>query len=126
MGIIIGFFWFLFVVSGLLLCVVILLQEGKGGGLAEAFGGAGAEVFGVKAGGINKLTSVLAAVFIGSIVFIDACERPTTLFTPVEQAPALPGGPGTDGGSPPPADSSKGSTPAPSSTPAPDAGKENK
>jgi hypothetical protein len=69
-------------------------------------------------------------VFIGSIVFIDACERPATLFTPTEQAPALPSGAGgTDSGSPPPADSSsKSSTPAPapSDSPPPASSKDGK
>ena len=46
--------------SSLLLIVVILLQESKGGGLAEAFGGIGAETFGVKSGGINRFTFALA------------------------------------------------------------------
>ncbi|MDP6850034.1 MAG: preprotein translocase subunit SecG [Planctomycetota bacterium] len=35
----------LFFLSALLLILVILLQEPKGGGLSEAFGGAGAETF---------------------------------------------------------------------------------
>jgi preprotein translocase subunit SecG len=56
--------WFLMIVSMLLLIAVILLQEGKGGGLAEAFGGAGAETFGVKAHGINKFTAVVGGLFL--------------------------------------------------------------
>ncbi len=55
----------LFVIVTLLLSVVILLQEGKGGGLAGAFGGAGADAFGVKAGTVNKFTSWLGALFLG-------------------------------------------------------------
>ncbi len=55
----------LFVLSALLLMLVILLQEGKGGGLAGAFGGAGAETFGVKAGTVNKFTAYLGASFLG-------------------------------------------------------------
>jgi len=62
--------WILLVVSTLLLIAVILLQEGKGGGLAEAFGGAGAETFGVKAHGINKFTAVVGAVFLGLCVVL--------------------------------------------------------
>ena len=62
--------WVLFFVSAILLIVVILLQESKGGGLAEAFGGVGAETFGVKAGGINKFTFLLAAVFCVSAIVI--------------------------------------------------------
>jgi protein translocase SecG subunit len=52
--------------------ILILLQESKGGGLAEAFGGMGAETFGVKSGGINKLTFTLAAIFCGSALLITA------------------------------------------------------
>lgn len=55
----------LFVIVTLLLSLVILLQEGKGGGLAGAFGGAGADAFGVKAGTVNKFTSWLGALFLG-------------------------------------------------------------
>ena len=49
------FAWILFFLSAVLMTTVVLLQESKGGGLAEAFGGTGAETFGVKSGGINKL-----------------------------------------------------------------------
>ena len=62
--------WILLFGSALLMSFVILLQESKGGGLAEAFGGVGAETFGVKSGGINKLTFGLAAVFMGSSVLL--------------------------------------------------------
>jgi preprotein translocase subunit SecG len=64
--------WVLFFLSSVLLTAVILLQEGKGGGLAEAFGGVGAETFGVKSGGINKVTMTLAAVFCISALVINA------------------------------------------------------
>jgi len=64
--------WFLFFVSSILLTIVVLLQESKGGGLAEAFGGVGAETFGVKAGGINKFTFLLAAIFLGSAILLHA------------------------------------------------------
>ena len=40
-----------------LLITIILLQEGKGGGLGGAFGGAGAETFGVQSGGVNRFTA---------------------------------------------------------------------
>ena len=62
--------WLAFFASALLLIIVILLQESKGGGLAEAFGGIGAETFGVKGGGINRFTFALAAVFLGSALLI--------------------------------------------------------
>jgi protein translocase SecG subunit len=59
-----GILMALFILSGLLLAIVVLLQEGKGGGIAGAFGGAAGETFGVKAGSVNRFTSVLAGVFI--------------------------------------------------------------
>jgi protein translocase SecG subunit len=62
--------WLVFFASSILLIVVILLQESKGGGLAEAFGGIGAETFGVKSGGINRFTFALAGLFLGSAVLL--------------------------------------------------------
>ena len=64
--------WVLFFVSAVLMTIVVLLQESKGGGLAEAFGGVGAETFGVKAGGINRFTFLLAAIFCGSAILINS------------------------------------------------------
>jgi protein translocase SecG subunit len=64
--------WLLFFTSAVLMTVVILLQESKGGGLAEAFGGMGAETFGVKSGNINRFTFLLAAIFCGSAILISA------------------------------------------------------
>jgi preprotein translocase subunit SecG len=64
--------WILFFFSAVFMTILILLQESKGGGLAEAFGGMGAETFGVKSGGINKLTFTLAAIFCGSALLITA------------------------------------------------------
>ena len=60
--------WILFFLSACLLVFIILLQEPKGGGLSEAFGGMGAETFGVKSTGVNRVTLTLAAVFLGSAV----------------------------------------------------------
>ncbi len=54
----------IFFASAVLLILVILLQESKGGGLSEAFGGAGAETFGPRAGGISKFTFSLFGVWI--------------------------------------------------------------
>ncbi len=73
MGVIIGLLWFVLVVVMLLLAGVILLQEGKGGGLAEAFGGAGGETFGVKASGINRFTGILSGVFLAVVILINIC-----------------------------------------------------
>ena len=62
--------WLLFFLGSFFMIVVILLQEPKGGGLAEAFGGTGAQTFGVKSGGINKFTFTLFAIVLGSAVLI--------------------------------------------------------
>ena len=64
--------WILFFLSALVMIVIILLQEGKGGGLANAFGGMGAETFGVKSGGINRFTFTIAGVFVASAIVIHA------------------------------------------------------
>ena len=64
--------WIAFFGSALLLSFVILLQEPKGGGLAEAFGGQGAQTFGVKSGGISKFTFTDAGVFLGSAILLHA------------------------------------------------------
>lgn len=57
-------FYAVFFASAILLILVILLQESKGGGLSEAFGGAGAETFGPRAGGISRFTFGLFAAWI--------------------------------------------------------------
>jgi preprotein translocase subunit SecG len=56
----------LFFVSAILLMTIVLLQEGKGGGLASALGGQGAETFGVSSGGVNRVTLFLAGLFLVS------------------------------------------------------------
>lgn len=65
LDVLIGTILTLFFLVAFLMTVIILLQEGKGGGLAGAFGGAGAETFGVKAGTVNKLTAWFATGFLG-------------------------------------------------------------
>lgn len=66
--------WLIFILSSIVLSVVILLQEPKGGGLAEAFGGMGAQTFGVKATGITKFTAYVAAVFLLSGIML-TCHK---------------------------------------------------
>ncbi len=63
---IIGFLNVLMVVSSLFLICIILIQRGKGGGLAGAFGGVGgSSAFGTKAGDVfTKITIGLAAGWI--------------------------------------------------------------
>jgi len=82
--------WVVFAFSSLLLIFVVLIQEGKGGGLGSFLGGGAAETFGVSAGGINRFTATLAAVFLVSAVLLAATtpksaisDEPGTL-TPAE------------------------------------------
>lgn len=69
----------LFTLIAVLLGGIILLQEGKGGGMGAAFGGVGGEAFGHGAGGINKVTAVLAALFLVSAVVIALVTKPTSV-----------------------------------------------
>ncbi|MEO0481430.1 MAG: preprotein translocase subunit SecG [Planctomycetota bacterium] len=63
-------FWLLFFVSAIALSGIILMQDSGGGGLAEAFGGVGAETFGVKASGAARVTFFLAVVFAVSALMV--------------------------------------------------------
>ena len=67
--------WVVFVITSLLLIAIVLLQEGKGGGLGSAFGGAGGEAFGHGAGGINRFTSYLAGAFMLTALVIAWIEN---------------------------------------------------
>jgi len=62
-----------------LLMIVILLQSSKGGGLAGVFGGGGAmgTVFGGRgaASFLSKLTTVLAALFLGMALLISYIDK---------------------------------------------------
>lgn len=66
MGIILGLLNTVIVILSLFLIGVILIQRGKGGGLAGAFGGAGgSSAFGTKAGDIfTRITGVAAIIWI--------------------------------------------------------------
>ncbi len=99
MGFLTNLLYVVFFLSALLLIIVILLQEPKGGGLAEAFGGFGAETFGVRERGINKFTATVAVVFMASAVSIHMTsghgKEPTAFREePPPQAPVAPLGPG--------------------------------
>jgi protein translocase SecG subunit len=104
--------WILLIVSIFLLIGVILLQEGKGGGLAEAFGGVGAETFGVKAAGINKFTSIVGAVFLALCISL-TLFKPTPSNVPALKDPGAFPNFGQNGGvtPPPPTPPSGGTTP---------------
>jgi preprotein translocase subunit SecG len=97
-------FYTLFFLSALLLVLVILLQEGKGGGLSDAFGGAGAETFGVRSGGINRFTFGVFGVFVLSAMALhwmagDPLKGSVMQGVPGVETPAtLPGEGGPIGG----------------------------
>jgi preprotein translocase subunit SecG len=75
LGIITTILYVLFAIDAILLIGIVLLQEGKGGGLGAAFGGAGGEIFGHGVGGINKATGVLAAVLFLIAIGIALIEK---------------------------------------------------
>jgi preprotein translocase subunit SecG len=70
-------FYILFVLAAMVLIVVILLQEGRGGGFGEALGTHGRETFGAGNRGINTFTAVTAGVFLASALLIHVLNRQT-------------------------------------------------
>jgi len=75
MTLLITFLYILFVLSAIVLVVVILLQEGKGGGLTDALGTSGQQTFGVGASGINKFTGWVGGIFMVSALLIHMLNR---------------------------------------------------
>lgn len=92
-----------FVLSAILLVLVVLLQEPKGGGLAEAFGGMGGETFGHRASGIARFTGWVAFVFMASALLIPltgrqiAREASPFKDEPAKEAPVTPPTPNEGG-----------------------------
>ena len=113
--------YILFVLSAIVLVVVILLQEGKGGGLTSALGTEGQQTFGVGTKGINQFTGWTCAIFlicalgihmvnravIGHSVVKDSVFPAETTPGNAATPPADNGGtttpPANNGGTPPPA-----------------------
>jgi preprotein translocase subunit SecG len=75
MSLLITLLYIIFVLSAIVLVVVILLQEGKGGGFGDALGTAGQQTFGVKASGVQRFTAAVAVTFLGSAVAIHLLNR---------------------------------------------------
>jgi len=67
--------YILFVLAAGVLIVVILLQEGQGGGFGQALGDHGQQTFGVGAKGINTFTGWTAAIFLMSAVLLHSMNR---------------------------------------------------
>jgi preprotein translocase subunit SecG len=88
MDLLITFLYILFVLAAIVLVVVILLQEGRGGGLTDALGTSGQQTFGVGASGINRFTGVTAAVFLGSALLIHVLNRQIAQGSVLGSAPA--------------------------------------
>ena len=97
-----------------LLIITILLQQGKGGDIANAFGGGGSQaVFGARSGAtlLTRATSVLAALFVvGALVLtVWGARGPSSVVGGIEGPAPTPA---------PPANA----TPAPAATPVPPPG----
>jgi preprotein translocase subunit SecG len=69
------FLYILFVLAAIVLIVVILLQEGRGGGFGQALGEHGQQTFGVAAKGIHRFTFTVAAIFLVSAILLHYINR---------------------------------------------------
>src|SRR5215207_7152341 len=83
----------LYVLACFMLLMVVLLQQGKGGDMASAFGGGGSQTaFGARAGAsvLTRATTVLGAIFIiGALVLSIVGQRgPGSLLSGERSAPA--------------------------------------
>lgn len=88
MGFIEPVLWILFVLGCILVSAVILLQDSKGGGLGEAFGGVGQAAFGVDNKGIAKFTAYLCVGLIVIAVMITKIRSDSTVALQFAEAPA--------------------------------------
>jgi len=98
------FLTFLYVFVCLMLLMVVLLQQGKGGDMASAFGGGSSQTaFGARGGAtlLTKLTTVFAVLFmLGALALAIIGQRGpssivggTTAPAPVSSAPKVPATP---------------------------------
>jgi len=91
MSLLITLLYIIFVLSAIVLVIVILLQEGKGGGFGEALGSAGQQTFGVATKGIQTFTGITATVFIVSALLIHVFVRMNSQSSVVDNQPAVSG-----------------------------------
>ncbi len=76
-------------ITSLFLICLVLIQRGKGGGLAGAFGGAGgSSAFGTKAGDVfTRVTMITAAVWIAlNMLLVVVSNRRTSAWGPTTSA----------------------------------------
>lgn len=127
MGFIGGLLNFLLVVTSLFLICLVLIQRGRGGGLAGAFGGVGgSSAFGTKAGDVFTRVTIVAAVvwFLLAIiqVVLNNQGRESAFAIEGDVSRTLPVAAGTKGtaATPPPATGAPttGTTAAPAAAPA--------
>lgn len=125
----------IYVLICLVLMVAILLQQGKGGDIANAFGGGGSQaVFGARSGAtlLTKVTTGLAAGFmiVALVLAVWGQQGPGSVVDGIEgpKAPELPAAalPGAEAPAAPattqpaaPANSTPAATPAPAAPAAP-------
>ncbi len=114
------------IVVSVFLCLVILLQSGKGGGMGASFGGASSQIFGGRGAGnfLSRVTSVAAVIFFLTSLTLSMmssrqhsvihAKRPVATDTsaPGQSMPPTPA-PGATGQAAP-------SSPAPAPAPAPE------
>jgi preprotein translocase subunit SecG len=108
----------LFLLCSVILVLLVLIQRGRGGGLAGAFGGPGGHsAFGTKTADVFiKATAVLGAVFfiLAVVTALVMRYQQSSLWTAEEPLPAeAPAEPGTG-----PAESRRAGTAPPAETPA--------
>src|SRR6476646_5981164 len=97
----------LLLLTGIFLILLVLIQRGRGGGLAGAFGGLGGQsAFGTKAGDLFTRVTIGVAAFwiVLCVVSVKAMTRPENKFTG-SQTQQTPGGTTTDTGAAPPSKS---------------------
>lgn len=111
--------YILFVLSAIVLVVVILLQEGKGGGLTGALGTEGQQTFGVGTKGINQFTGWTCAIFLAcalGIHWVNRAEIGRSVVGDESVVPSAPANgatpPADNGGTPPPANNGGQTPPA--------------
>lgn len=118
----------LFLLCGVILVLLVLIQRGRGGGLAGAFGGPGGHsAFGTKTADVFiKVTAVLGAIFfiLAVVTALVMRYQQSQLWSAEEPAPAeAPAEPGTGPGETPAAPASEsGGAAAPETPKMPDSG----